>query len=326
MGCIRPMRVLTLTTNEEAPFLTQQLAALEARGVETTVLSVPGDPTAAGGRSILEYLRFVPMVRRALDETIDLVHAHYGLLAPVAIAQRRCPVVLSLWGSDLNGSIAPLSRFGARYSDEVIVMSPAMASDLPVDAHVIPDGIDLSTFRPGDRTAARQSVGWTEPGYDVLFPYAKTRSVKNYPRAKRIVDRVDERIDDPVRLRTVSGVDHERMPTYMTAADALLLSSDSEGSPNTVKEAMACNLPVVSTAVGDVPRRLAAVEPSVVAETDSALTEGLATVLRKDERSNGREAVSALALERTTDDIYRVYERAIGRADVQVPPSPAATQ
>nr|WP_256534029.1 glycosyltransferase [Halovivax cerinus] len=306
------MRVLTLTTNEEAPFMTQQIEALSDRGVETTVLAVPGDPTSTGGRSPVDYLRFLTHVRNTLDPSYDLVHAHYGLVAPAALCQRRVPVVLSLWGSDLNGSIAPLSRVCARHCEEVIVMSSTMARELDVDAHVVPDGIDLSTFAPRDRDEARSAVGWTEPGYDVLFPYAPSRSVKNYPRAERIVETVGDRFREPVRLRTISGVPHDRMPTYMAAADALLLTSRSEGSPNAVKEAMACELPVVSTPVGDVPSRLADVEPAVVAESDRALSNGLEEVLRSDRRSNGRRAVQSLSLDRTTDAVYEVYLRALG--------------
>ncbi|ELZ14353.1 glycosyl transferase group 1 [Halovivax asiaticus JCM 14624] len=307
------MRVLTLTTNAEAPFLTQQLDALRDRGVESVVRSVPGDPTGADGRSPVDYLRFVPIVRAAIDSSIDLIHAHYGLLGPIALAQRRCPVVLSLWGSDLNGSIAPISRLSARFADEVIVMSAAMDSALATDAHVIPDGIDLSTFRPVDRERARQRVGWTDSGSDVLFPYAKTRPVKNYPRAKRIVQRANRLADEPIRLRTISGVPHDRMPQYMAAADTLLLTSDSEGSPNAVKEAMACSLPVVSTPVGDVPQRLADVEPAVVSDDDAELVHGLVDVLRSGARSNGREAVSSLSIDRATDAVGQVYERALGR-------------
>lgn len=309
------MRVLTLTTYDEAPFLTQQIEALSERGVRSTVVSVPGDPTGTDGRSPTDYLRFLRTVRREAGPTYDLIHAHYGLLAPIALAQRQLPVVLSLWGSDVHGSVAPISQLGARFCDEVIVMSDAMAEAMNVECHVIPDGIDLDLFAPGDRAAAREAVGWSADGYDVLFPYSPDRTVKNYPRAERLVDAVDDAFERPVRLRTVSGVAHETVPTYMNAADALLLPSRSEGSPNVVKEAMACGLPVVATPVGDVPARLADVEPSVVAETDAELRRGLAAVLRSGRRSNGRDAVANLGLQHTTDAIYGVYRRALGHDD-----------
>ena len=305
------MHVLALTTNEDAPFFTQSVDSLAKRGVSTTVVPVPGDPTGADGRGPREYARYVRDVRGNLDRSVDLVHAHYGLTAPFALSQRRVPVVLSLWGSDLLGSIGPFSRLAARFCDEVIVMSPEMAREIDLDVHVIPDGIDLDRFHPIDRDRARRAVGWTEPGYDVLFPYAPHRTVKNHPRAARIVERVDDRFDAPVRLRTVAGVAHDRVVLYMNAADALLCTSHSEGSPNAVKEALACGLPIVSTDVGDVRVRTREVEPTVVADDDRTLADGLEAVLRAQTRSNGRNAIEPLRLERTTDATMAVYRRAL---------------
>ncbi|WP_247731735.1 glycosyltransferase [Halovivax limisalsi] len=310
------MGVLALTSNRAAPFFAQQVEALETAGVETRVCSVPGDPSSPSGRSPLDYVRFLARVRDAIDESIDLVHAHYGLLAPAAFVQRRLPVVLSLWGSDLyNPAVAPISRLAARASAETIVMSREMARLVGTDCHVIPDGVDMDLFRPMDRERARRALGWVGDGFDVLFPYAKTRSVKDYPRAKSVVDALDPEFDRPLRLRTVSGVAHDRIPLYMNAADSLLLTSRHEGSPNAVKEAMACNLPVVATAVGDVPERLDGVEPSAVCRTDRELRDGLRRVLGHGGRSNGRETVEPVRLERTTAAVREVYDRALDRAD-----------
>lgn len=193
-------------------------------------------------------------------------------------------------------------------------MSPEMRRAIGA-GEVIPDGVDLELFEPEDREVARERVGWDGEGYDVLFPYHPSREVKDYPRAKRIAGIADALLDRPVRLRTVSGVDHDRISDYMNAADALLLTSHSEGSPNSVKEAMACNLPVVATDVGDVLERLRGVSPSVVARTDEELIDGLIAVLKRGERSNGREAAREVSLEATADAMLSVYGRACG-ADV----------
>lgn len=306
------MDVLALTTYDDSPFLNQQIAALERRGVSIDRLTVPGHVSASESRRVTDYLRFAPQVLREARNGYDLVHAHYGLTAPMALAQRRLPVVLTLWGSDVNGPVAPLSRFCARRCDEVIVMSEAMARDLGSDYTVIPFGIDLDTFRPRDHERARERVGWADDEHHVLFPYSPDRVVKNYPRAKRVVAAVDDRLDRPVKLQVVHGVDHERVPTYMNAADALLLTSKSEGSPTSVKEAMACNLPVVSLDVGDVRQRLTGVEPSRVVTTDSGLVRGLVDALEHDGRSNGREAASAVSQEATIDRVLDSYARALG--------------
>ena len=148
-----------------------------------------------------------------------------------------------------------------------------------------------------------------------LSPYAIDRTVKDYPRAARIVRGARARLERPVRLRSVSGEPHHRVATYMNAADALLLTSRREGSPNAVKEALACNLPVVATDVGDVAERVAGVSPGAVQSSDAGLVDALVTTLRAGERSDGREAVRSLGVEAYGERLRRIYEGVVdGRA------------
>ncbi|ELY82710.1 glycosyltransferase [Natrinema gari] len=305
------MHVLTLTTNADAPFMTQQQAALAERGVSGTTISVAGEVDADTDRSPADYVRTVPRVIQEARNGYDLIHAHYGLTAPMALAQLRQPVVLSLWGSDVHGPAAPVSRLSAPFCDAVVVMSEEMRTALGRECTVIPDGVDLEKFRPEPQDRAKKRVGWDDDAdaHEILFPYSPARGVKNYTRAERVVTVVDNLLERPVRLRTVYGVDHDAVSDYMNAADALLLTSDSEGSPNSVKEALACNLPVVAVDVGDVRERLAGVTPSHVATTDEELIRGLIDVLERGERSNGREAAREVSIDRTADRLLTVYER-----------------
>ncbi|MFC7045384.1 glycosyltransferase family 4 protein [Halobacteriaceae archaeon GCM10025711] len=312
------MSVLNLSTNVKARFFDEQLRALERRNVRSTTLGVPGDQwetqSDTRSRSLVDYARFYPTVLRHALRNYDVLHANYGLTAPFGLAQPRLPTVLTLWGSDLFGRYGSVSRLAARYYDAVVVMSEEMARALDVDAHVIPHGVDLDRFRPIDREAARREVGWDPDGLHVLFPYSPNRSVKNYPLAERVVDATETELDREITLQTLSGVPHERMAYYYNAADALLLTSRREGSPNSVKEAMACNVPVVATAVGDVPERLAGVSESVVAESDDELVAGLADVLAGDRRSDGRDAARAVSLDRMGGRLVEVYEQVIADA------------
>jgi glycosyltransferase involved in cell wall biosynthesis len=307
------MNVLNLVTNPHAQFFEQQVATLEELGVTERTLAVPGTrrTTDEGddSRSPLDYVRFYPRVLRRSLDGYDVVHANYGLTAPAALAQPTRPVVLSLWGSDLLGSVGWLSRRCARLSDAVIVMTEGMAAELGgVDSHVIPHGVDLDRFRPIPQADARDHVGWDRDAAQVLFPYSKGRPVKDYPRAEAVVRAARERLDGPVELQTLFDVPHDRMPLYMNAADALLLTSKHEGSPNSVKEAMACNLPVVAAAVGDVPERLDGVADSFVCRTDAAFVDHLVDVLDRRVRSDGRRHVESLGLERMGERILTVYE------------------
>lgn len=320
------MHVLQLVTNEDAPFFRQQVEALEALGVSSDVRSPGGTHSSTESRSLRAYARVARATRRDPPGKYDLIHANYGLMAPAALLQRDLPTVLTLWGSDLLGRLGPFSRACARRMDEVIVMTPEMADRLGTPSHVIPHGIDRERFRPIPRERARARVGWEADGLHVLFPYSADRTIKDFPTAASVVAAVRERLDQPVSLQTVSGVDHALMPFYYNAADALLLTSNREGSPNVVREALACQTPVVSTDVGDVGMRLADVSPSAVCRSRQELIDALTVVLTTDE---SMESISA-ASEPTTDEmgrlIKRVYERALDSADPDRPKAEPTAQ
>ncbi|EMA29185.1 group 1 glycosyl transferase [Halobiforma lacisalsi AJ5] len=317
--------MLHLVTSEEI-FFTQQIDTLERKGVDTTVLVVPGadqiDGDMGSGRGVAEYLQFLPKVRQELRSgDYDLIHANYGLTAPYAITQFRLPVVLTLWGSDVVGFDGAVTKACAWRCDAITVRSEEMRDLLGRDAHILPSGIDLERFEPMDRREACERVGWDPDRKHVLFPYSPDYERKNYPLAKRVTERTRDRLeatDDEIELQTISGVPHERVPIFMNAADALLLTSRHEGSPNTVKEAMACNLPVVSTDVGDVRTRLRDVSPSGVGTTEDELVDELVAVLESESRSNGRDAVREVSWDRIGDRILDIYESVLSADESEV--------
>ncbi|MFC7098965.1 glycosyltransferase [Halobaculum marinum] len=313
------MRVLNLVPSEQSRFFVQQRETLSKLGVDETTISVPSDRTYDGeetdGRSPIHYARFLPSVLRHSLGDYDLVHANYGLTAPHALAQMRLPVVLSLWGTDLMGEYGWLTKRCARYADAVVVMSERMAEELDEPCYVIPHGVDLDLFRPMPIEWARDRLDWEhDPNVKhILFPYPPARGVKDYPRAQRVAERVTAELDGEfdVRLHTVSGQPHELMPVFMNAADVLLVTSEREGSPNAVKEALACELPVVSTDVGDVPERLRGVSLSRVADTDDDLVAGVVEALRAGERSDGRRAAEEIGIAEAGERLLEVYEEVL---------------
>ena len=303
------MQVLSLVPTAESAAYTRRTAGIRELGVDVTTLSVPGAHVPGETtRSVWSYLRYWPRVLCASFEGYDLVHANQGVVAPIALTQPTRPVVLSLWGTDLYGRLGPVSRWCARRADAVVVMSKRMNRALDVDAYVVPHGVDLATFRPQNHETACREMGWDPDSRHVLFPYSPERPVKKYSRAQRVVNMADEQVEDKVRLHAVWGRPHEEMPRIMAAVDTLLLTSTHEGSPNAVKEAMACNLPVVTTDVGDVRERLAGVQPSFVRTTDVGLASALVETLERGERSNGREAVRNLDTAETARRLRSVYE------------------
>ena len=306
------IRVLQLATSPRS-FFEQQVETLESQGVECTTLTVPR--AADGSRSAAEYLRYqVRVLEVAAGEEFDLVHANYGLVAPFAFAQPVRPVVLTLWGSDVMGEagwLKTISRVAASRSDAVIAPSRPVerAVEASTPTYRIPFGVDTDRFRPVDREAARAELGWETDGQVVLFPYPPSREVKNYPLAASVVESLPTDAD----LRTMSGVPHERVPLHMNASDAVLVTSKRESGPMVVKEAAACNVPVVASDVGFVREVLSDVARSHVCETEAEFVDALEAVLRDGGRADGRDRIDGLGLERMGDRIRDVYAAVLDR-------------
>lgn len=296
--------VLQLVTTPRS-FFQQQVRVLEDEGVRCTVIEVPQPD---GSREPMEYARFYGTVLR---ETIrpwsyDLVHVNYGLLGPIGLAQPIRPVVLTLWGSEVMSASSRLdriSRFTARHSDAVIAPSKALSRQLDCPHTLIPFGIDTNLFQPMDRDRAREHLGWDTDTRIVLFPYDPDRTVKNYSLAKRVV----EQATIEAELRTVSGLDYTEMPYVMNASDALLVTSDRESGPMVVREAIACDLPIVSTDVGFVREAIDGIRHCYIGTSETDLVRGLERALETDERSNGSNYNERLGLNRMAEQLLTVY-------------------
>jgi glycosyltransferase involved in cell wall biosynthesis len=307
------LRVLQLATSRRSYFQ-NQVQELEARGVECETLVVPRPREQEKGRGPREYLSFyLQTLGRGLED-FDLIHVNYGLIGPLALAQPTRPVVTTLWGSDVMGPgwLRRVSQFTARRSDAVISPSKSISDQLDVPHEYIPFGIDTDLFRPTNRDTAREKVGWPTDTDEriILFPYDPERPVKNYALAERVVSRVPH-----ATLKTVSGVPYEDMPDYMSASDALLVTSEHESGPMAVCEAISCNLPVVSRDVGFVTDVLDGVDQSAIADTEAELVSSLVDVLGEEaepgERSNGRSVADRYSLDTLGRELVHVYQKVL---------------
>lgn len=300
------MHVLQLVTTESS-FFEKQVETLEARGVTCTTISVP--QRGGDSRSPWSYAAFYRRILAEVGRDVDLVHANYGLVGPFALGQPNRPVVLTLWGSDVMGAagwLDALSGWTARRSDAVIAPTPAISERLDCSHHVVPFGVDTDLFRPIPRSEARDRLGWDPDDRVVLFPYASDRTVKRYPLAESVVDRVP---DDAV-LQTMSGVPYEEVPLYMNASDVVLVTSRRESGPMVVKEAAACNVPVVATDVGFVADVLDGVSNSHVCTSEDELVDGVTDALRLG-RSDGRSTIESDDLDRMGEQLLDVYRDAL---------------
>jgi len=289
-------------------FVMQQVEQLRRLKHEVDVLHF------RGYRSKLEYFKAAIQVRQRTRSTkYDVVHAHYGLAGMAAVFRFNTPLVITLHGSDvlLGGAQRLISRLACRFADASVAVSKQIAAR--ASGEVIPCGVDLSVFQPKGRAEARKRLGLPLDKKYVLFPFSPSRTVKRFDLATDAVNRLVAGGLN-VELLTVSQVPNGEMPWYYSAADAMILCSDSEGSPTSVKEALACNLPVVSADVGDVREIGQGIDGfQICAPTAEALADGLETVLHGGPgfAFDGHAAMRRYSLERTTLAIVQVYRRAI---------------
>ena len=253
------------------------------------------------GKGLLGYLKNIRTLRQYLKEhKPDLVHAHYSFSGFVASLSTRLPVLVSLMGSDVHQSvfIRPLIRFCSRYLwKQTIVKSENMKVRLGLKhVQVIPNGVNLELFKPLDKSDCRKKLSWDQYEKHILFVSAcdPNRPEKNLSLAEETV-RSCPRLD--IKLHVISEVGQAEMPVYVNASDLLLLTSKWEGSPNTVKEAMACNVPVVSTRVGDVEHLFRHTSGYLLADHDAnSLKDSILAVLEQETQANGRDRIFELGL------------------------------
>jgi glycosyltransferase involved in cell wall biosynthesis len=145
----------------------------------------------------------------------------------------------------------------------------------------------------------------------VLFAGGRNNPIKRHSLARAATSIVEN--GRHVELLVVENEPPDKMPLYMNAADVLLLTSSREGSPNVVKEALACNLPVVAVDVGDVRERMESVEGCFVTADDQPKTiaAALQKVLECPKRVAGRDTIRHLDIRSTTRQIIDVYHQAI---------------
>jgi glycosyltransferase involved in cell wall biosynthesis len=213
----------------------------------------------------------------------------------------------------LASAFAQLSRV----STATITKSEEMARRLPPQTrsrnYVIPNGVDLSGFTPMDRSEARRCMGWGSDQPNILFVGNPANPRKNFALASAVCDELARR-GTPVALRVAWEVGPTEMPLWMNAADVLLFPSLSEGSPNTVKEAMATELPIVSAPVGDVPERLAGVAGTfVVKRTVGPMADAVASALDVQRAPAARKAVQEISVDRVATKVVDVYRQATSR-------------
>jgi glycosyltransferase involved in cell wall biosynthesis len=324
----RALRVLAiipgLERSESFIFARRQVKHLSELGVDirTFYLEARTSPMAM--------LRAARQFRRMFGEfKPDVVHAHYGTITALfALLLSSCPIAITFRGSDLNPSsefsvlratlsrwMSQLAALGAR---EIMCVSEELRGRLwwrGNRAHVIPSGIDAREFYPRPRDEARRELNWS-PGVRVaLFNHGAARSPN---KRKHLVDAAMEIVRRQLpdaRLFVFEGqISGRDVPLYINASDVVIMASRFEGSPNIVKEALACDTPICSVPVGDVPELLSSVRNCCIVEpTPEAMAAGLISLLKEPLRSNGSAYLERFSADAQCRRILGVLETASGR-------------
>lgn len=252
--------------------------------------------------------------RRVLNGKYDLVHAHYSLSAISASFAGRFPLVVSLMGSDAwqGGIMTGIIRlFSFLRWHIVIVKTQEMKNRLRLKkAYVIPNGVDTDRFIPGDMLESRKRLGISKDKKVILFIAGINRPEKNISLARESVSLLN---DDQVELIHVHDAENRIIPYYLNAADLLLLTSAREGGVNVIKEALACNCPIVSTDVGDVRLIAESVKGCYITDQNTTgIAEAISKALDFGARTSGRNRIFELGLDSVSvagriTDLYNSY-------------------
>jgi glycosyltransferase involved in cell wall biosynthesis len=311
------VRVLVVTNFEPddgAPqrgrWVRDQIDEVRRRGVEVDVFSFPP------GRN--EYIPATRRLRALLRrERFDLVHAHYGLPGWCAHLAGARPLLVTFHGTDVrHGIVGPLSRRLAWRAALVAAVSRALFApedgrpglpEVPGSA-VLPCGPDLSRFGPSQRAEARRALGLDPDGRYLFFPANPTRPEKRHDRAAELAAACG------VELLTGGSIEPERMPLWINAANAVLVTSDYEGFGMAAIEALACEVPVLSTPVGIAPYALSGIAGCLCAPFDTATWSAAARAHldSPDPRVAGAGRAASLSAARMAERVIEAYRDVTG--------------
>lgn len=288
-----------------SPIIKNQGDSLINRGVELTYFTIKG-------KGLKGYLKSIPRLKKHLKENkYDIIHAHYSLSAFVASFSGAKPLIVSLMGSDVKSKgyyRFIINLFNKFYWTKTIVKSEDMRVALQMkEAEVIPNGVDFNKFKPIDKDIALRETGWDVSKKGILFAANPNRPEKNFKLAKKTFDLLD---DQEIELHSLDNVPNDKMPYYHNAADVVLITSLWEGSPNVIKEAMACNCPIISTDVGDVKEIIYGTDECYISNFNpNSLAKDIKRILSNNgKRSNGRRRIKHLDEELIALKLINLYK------------------
>jgi len=318
------MKILVITSEwpsknypNDVPFLVEHIQSLEKLVSEIKVVKVKIG-------SIWKYFQSINKINRILKiNNYNIIHTHWGWNGLIG-CWFSLPHIITFHGSDLNlpvkWSIRNITiQFISQLSSICTIKNIFVSSKLKNQAiiksnknEIIPIGLNLEKFKPMDKNEARHILNIPLDKKVILFGGNESQPVKRVQFAKKAIKQLGEEY----ALLTINYENHENIPLYMNSADALLMTSKSEGSPMMVKEALACNLPVVSTNVGDVKSMIDGLDNCHIIYDESP--NNIAKIVEKciSNRTipNGRGTMINYSIDAIANQVYEVYKSVLGEA------------
>lgn len=323
------MKILIVGNNKPghfSPFVEEQARALQKQGCEVVFFGVQG-------KGLMGYLRCLPALKRAIQQhQPDLIHAHYGLSGLLANLQRRVPVLTTYHGSDIN--VPAVRRFSkiamclsahnifVSQRNVALALSPnsLITSRLKKRYTLLPCGVNIPKPWSELQTQWIDQLTLNQWVHEklqldakhVLFAGAFDNAVKDASLAKTAINELASE-GVKVELVELKGYNRDQVNALMYNCDALLMTSKTEGSPQVIKEAMACGCPIVSVDVGDVAERVSGVEGCYVVRTREPkdIAEALQQAIAFEGKTNGRERILKMGLsnEQVAKQLVEIYKQ-----------------
>jgi len=295
------------TKNGISPIVFNQGNSLKDIGHEVSFFTIKE-------KGIKGYFKYIFVLKKFLkSHTYDVIHAHYSLSAIVAALAGGKPLVVSLMGSDVKAS--PVLKYLIKvchtlFWKKVIVKSRDMRDSCGIDrASVVPNGVNFSRFKSIPKESALKVTGWDVDKKHILFAANPKRREKNYTLAKKAFDLVNQ---EDIELQTLVDIPNEIMPSYFNAADVILLTSLWEGSPNVIKEAMACNCKIVAVNVGDVSEIIGNTDGCFVTSFDEyEIATDINNALNYSQKPKGRVQIPHLNSEVVAVKLTNLYKEVL---------------
>lgn len=230
-------------------FIKEQVDSLASIGITNEVIFIN-----ARTNGVMEYLRVRSLIlEKLISFEPDIIHLHHEFsMIPLSTIRTDKPIILSLLGDLKNRGLINkmIFKLFKRKAKRIILKTNP---DVYGNYIYLPNGVDTNLFKPLDKAQCKRTLGLDDSKKYILFVSAsKMNPIKRYDKFSKVISNLKVSGFNVEEL-ILTGITRKQTPLYFNASDLLLLTSDHEGSPNAVKEAMACNLQIVSTNVGNVP-------------------------------------------------------------------------